>query len=245
MPDGGYILLWRKFFEHRYWTKKRKFSEAEAWVDMIAMASFRDREILVGQTAVKLARVEFLGSVRFLAKRWRWSKDRVQRFLAAGKTACEIAPKTSTAEGYTYLVVNYDDYQLLPDSEQGQHPDSTRTAPGRNRKNVKEGKDDEPPKKNGRQGKDTWLTPFGEAWTAATGGEPAYGRMAKSLRDPVDEHGAAATLQGWKKYLKETEARYASPASFASRVGYWIGGKSGADALMQKLKGQGVGNGNV
>lgn len=129
MRDEGYILLWRRFFDHEYWTKRRKFSKAEAWIDMIAMASFRDREILVGRTRIQLERGELLASVRFLAKRWRWGRDVVHAFIKDAEKADEIAAKTRTPEGHTYVIVKYDEYQLPPDTK----PDKDRTRTGQNR----------------------------------------------------------------------------------------------------------------
>ena len=69
----GYIKLWRKFQEDSLWKKKRHFSRAEAWIDIIA---FLARGIDQGTQK----RGQFYGSDRVLAKRWGWSKTAVRRF---------------------------------------------------------------------------------------------------------------------------------------------------------------------
>ena len=69
----GYIKLWRKLQENPLWKKRRRFSRAEAWIDIIA---FLARGI-DGETE---KRGQFCGSDRVLAKRWGWSKTGVRRF---------------------------------------------------------------------------------------------------------------------------------------------------------------------
>lgn len=75
--------------------------------------------------------------------------------------------------------------------------------------------------KGGQGGRATWLTPFGEAWLAALGGEPPWTRLAAELRPVVDRFGPNEALSGWVRYLGDTEPRYASPSAFARRAGAW------------------------
>lgn len=68
---------------------------------------------------------------------------------------------------------------------------------------------------------ETWLTPYGEAWIAALGGQPTYGALAEHLREPHELLGAEECLARWKRYLKGTKPEYCSPKHFASRTGAW------------------------
>lgn len=68
---------------------------------------------------------------------------------------------------------------------------------------------------------DTWLTPYGQDWTEAYGGEPAWGELATYLRPLDEKHGLAHVRPRWCRYLAETEARFASPARFAKTFGAW------------------------
>lgn len=72
------------------------------------------------------------------------------------------------------------------------------------------------------KGRPTWLTPFGDAWTAALDGIPPWGPLAKELKPVVDRLGEDATLAGWRRYLAETEGRFVSPSAFAKKVGLWV-----------------------
>ena len=69
--------------------------------------------------------------------------------------------------------------------------------------------------------KPTWLTPFGNAWHAVYGGEPAYGELAKHLKPLRDAHDLGEILEHWTRYLEMTEATYVSPARFAQTYGMW------------------------
>lgn len=79
----GYIKLFRKFFEHKYWKKKRKYSEAEAWIDLIQMARWKDEPVTLfddrGEYVLEFGDVH--ASLRFLGKRWGWSTKKGNTLL--------------------------------------------------------------------------------------------------------------------------------------------------------------------
>lgn len=78
----GYLPLWRSFFDIPEWEEKRAFSKAEAWLDMIAMASFVERDVAVDKRyVVRLNRGDIYMSLRQLAQRWGWSIGSVQRYV--------------------------------------------------------------------------------------------------------------------------------------------------------------------
>ena len=78
----GYIPLWRSFFDTLEWEEKRKYSRAEAWLDMIAMASFVERDVPAERGhVVHLQRGDIYMSIRQLAQRWGWSIGTVQRYM--------------------------------------------------------------------------------------------------------------------------------------------------------------------
>lgn len=80
--SNRYIKLARKFFESEEWIAPRKFSEAEAWLDMVQLASFADHEITLSNgSTITLYRGEFYYTMRQLAKRWGWSLGGVQRYF--------------------------------------------------------------------------------------------------------------------------------------------------------------------
>lgn len=97
----GYIPIWRSIFETEEWLKERKYSEFEAWFDMIAMAAFTERKVQVNASSeVTLSRGEIYASQRQLAQRWGWSVATVNRYLsrlASGKSPrISVAPRRIT-----------------------------------------------------------------------------------------------------------------------------------------------------
>jgi hypothetical protein len=120
-PDGGFLLLWRKLFEHDYWKEKRVFSRAEAFIDCWGnLAAFDDHKRIVGGRRVTVRRGQFVASDRFLERRWKWSRSKVRRFIQGAIVGGELVrvrtvngwcSKDDTAGGTIYAVVNYELYQ--------------------------------------------------------------------------------------------------------------------------------------
>jgi hypothetical protein len=117
---SGWILLHRKFFEHPIWSENREFSRAEAWIDLIAQARWKDTEtsaIINGQI-IKWGRGQLIGSVRFLRKRWRWkSTKKVHTFLKLLENENMVSlEKVTPATRIT--ICNYDTYQQAGNSKE-------------------------------------------------------------------------------------------------------------------------------
>ena len=76
VSSGGYIKLWRKITEKSDWpgNRRRPFTEFEARLDVYM-------NLARGTPEGHLKRGEFEASERFLARRWRWSKPKVHRWL--------------------------------------------------------------------------------------------------------------------------------------------------------------------
>lgn len=74
--DQGYTRHYRKMWSNPLFEEKGKhFSRLEAGMDIInRLAAGIDRD--------GLKRGEFEASTRFLAKRWNWSKSKVERFMS-------------------------------------------------------------------------------------------------------------------------------------------------------------------
>lgn len=132
--DFGHIKISRKAFRSLpeggdvFWNKPRTFSEWEAWVDMFGSAAYAPHNwSLRSGDVVQIERGETRPfAVRFLARRWGWGKNRVQRFLKTISEMDRAWVQQRTADGDTYLVVNYDRYQGERDGDGTQ----TGTGPG-------------------------------------------------------------------------------------------------------------------
>lgn len=130
--DYGHIKISRKLFaDDLFWDERRQFSRAEAWIDLIQLASWRDRKQIVGATVVSLKRGELLASERFLSERWQWSRGKVRRFLDLLVKMGRIQKTDHEADhlGCIVSICNYDAYQATPEPH-GPAADQQRTSSG-------------------------------------------------------------------------------------------------------------------
>lgn len=105
----GYIKLERKLFESSLWTSE-PFTRGQAWVDLIAMANFADRDRFYKGTVQHVERGQVVTSTRTLAERWGWSKKKVSGFLRALERA-QMVTRDGTTKWTTLTLVNYGLYQ--------------------------------------------------------------------------------------------------------------------------------------
>lgn len=136
----GFVPLSRRFFEHAFWQEGRAFSKAEAWVDLIQMAGFRDYEKLIGLQLIRVERGWIVASERFLSLRWKWSRTKVRDFLALLQQAKMVTLKKD--QGISIITLcNFEQYNVRFDEEKPQK-DQEKTAkePGRNQEGTKENK---------------------------------------------------------------------------------------------------------
>ena len=134
----GYIPISRKLFESLWWLEEREFSKAEAWLDMIQSARFEasSAKMLVGCKVIEVGRGEFPATIRFLAKRWGWNKNRVDRFLKLLVAENMITTRTASGTSQTIIkLCNYDDYNPI-NEEVGQKRDKIGTVLGQQRDNA-------------------------------------------------------------------------------------------------------------
>lgn len=111
---SGWILLWRKLRENPLWRDPRRFSKAEAWIDLLMAAEWRDTEVAQGMKIIPVRRGQVFTSQVKLAARWRWNRETVRAFLHLLKSANQVAIETSkeTDTGYTLVtLLNYELYQ--------------------------------------------------------------------------------------------------------------------------------------
>ena len=93
--------------------KDSEMSQREAWIWMIAEASWKDRVKRVGCAEISLKRGQLAASTRFLAKAWGWSEPRVRRYFDMLENRRMISRVTDA--GVTVITIcKYDDYQSAP-----------------------------------------------------------------------------------------------------------------------------------
>ena len=133
----GWILLYRSIRDSWIWEKK-PFDPARAWIDLILDANHDDGKVFTGSSLVRIKRGQDWVSVRSLAERWGWSKDRVRKFLKTLESDSMIRINT-TPFGTLLTIVNYDNFQIRQDSKRDTKKTPTRTQTGRKPVRNKEG----------------------------------------------------------------------------------------------------------
>jgi len=147
--EGGYIKLYRKIKDNKYWLEHRKFSKAEAWIDLLLRAGFKDKTLTLGDVDVSLKAGEFVTSQVKLSESWRWHRETTAKFLKRLEKDEQITIKTSKRFS-VITICNWSVYQMkgnekpttestsIPASRR--HQDDSRTSTINNDKNDKKGK---------------------------------------------------------------------------------------------------------
>lgn len=116
--------------------RDEEMSQREAWIWLIANASWKPRTTRVGDHVVDLQRGQLAASTRFLADAWMWSEPKVRRYLVKLEDQRMICRNTDA--GITVVTLcNYDNYQNTPrdgDAEATQPPTQQRRSSDANQK---------------------------------------------------------------------------------------------------------------
>ena len=144
---SGYIAMSRDWQEHDVFGND-EFSRRDAWAWIIAQAAWKPTASRIKGSKVDLARGELSYSVRFLAQKWRWSKSRVDRFIAVLREEGMIETRSkigtvaghSAGQGQSILTVcNYDKYQSPLKDERDNDEQKNGTTAGQQRDKEEEG----------------------------------------------------------------------------------------------------------
>lgn len=106
MSERGFVAVDRAIFDHACFSEA-PFSEREAWLWLIMEAAWKKRTRRIGHILVDLERGQLAASLRFMAERWRWSKDRVARFLERLGDGDQALIETSTTRGICVITIRH------------------------------------------------------------------------------------------------------------------------------------------
>ena len=105
----GKFVIDREFLTDGLWTSEQ-FTRGQAYVDLIGLANHSPNIIIKRGIQVELDRGDVGWSIVELAKRWRWSRDRVKRFFNQLESRQQIRQHKNPA--FTKIAVsNYDEIQ--------------------------------------------------------------------------------------------------------------------------------------
>jgi hypothetical protein len=214
MSERGVFAVDRGLFDHDCFADE-PFTEREAWVWLISEASWRARVRRVGRVVVDLKRGQLAASLRFLADKWQWNKDAVDRYLARLRGRDMIA--TDSATGINVITIcNYDVYQRtsLPDATAAatEHETDLRQTCDKTEyiKNIEEKKEPSP--------RSDWPTDYRERfWEAFP--RKLEKKAALAILDRVRRSGAVP----WARFIAAVRA-YAATADpkFTKHPTTWL-----------------------
>ena len=134
----GYISIHRKIFDNEFYFLE-KFTFASAWIDLLLLANYKDGSILVRGNLIPIKRGQVGWSEVALAKRWKWSRDKVRRYLTRLSDSGQIIQQKNFVST-VLTIVNYDKYQACNTAEKQQTRQQTDSRQDTNNKVNKENK---------------------------------------------------------------------------------------------------------
>ena len=110
MANGGWIKIFRSILDNDLWRRSDPFDCRSAWIDLLLMANFKDNDVNTTKGTITVKRGEIYTSISCLAKRWRWSPNKVRRYIGI-LNELGMAQSDGTPNGTTIKLSKYDFYQ--------------------------------------------------------------------------------------------------------------------------------------
>lgn len=102
---NGFIPLAKQIQNHWLWTDK-PFARGQAWIDLLLMANFEDRQIISKGVIVEVERGQVFRTIKFLAERWGWTPKKVRKFIEALEGQQMVTSK-GLSNGTLITIENY------------------------------------------------------------------------------------------------------------------------------------------
>ena len=129
LKEKGWVRLHRRIEDNPLWLME-SFTKGQAWVDLFLNANHKENQISIRGNILTIKRGQIAWSELSMAKRWKWSKNKVRRFLSylSSKTIQQIEQQKSSITT-TITILKYDEYQendTTDDTAERQQKDSRR-----------------------------------------------------------------------------------------------------------------------
>lgn len=127
----GWIALNREITNHWIWDSE-PYSKGQAWVDLLLHTNHTEAKIYIKGTLIELERGQQARSQVTLANEWKWSRDKVKRFLKLLEKDGMIKQKTSQLTSIV-TICNYKEYQHSKTADK-----STDDTPSKQQADIKQ-----------------------------------------------------------------------------------------------------------
>ena len=108
----GWISLHRQIWDNEIWQDK-PFARGQAWIDLLLMVNHEPRKIVHGKSLVFVGRGSTITSIRKLADRWGWSRQKVSDFL----DLCESLEMAKIKKDKKKTVITIANYSFFQDMD--------------------------------------------------------------------------------------------------------------------------------
>lgn len=102
----SYIYLDRSLAEHDVWLSE-PFTKGQAWVDLLMLANHTDSIVTIRGIEVEVKRGQVLAGGYFLANRWKWSRNKVRRYIDSLRRRQMVNHQKNNVCGII-SIINYD-----------------------------------------------------------------------------------------------------------------------------------------
>ncbi|HAC30683.1 MAG TPA: hypothetical protein DCF82_23195 [Marinobacter hydrocarbonoclasticus] len=123
---SGYIKLYRGITDNQLWDKE-PYSAGQAWIDLLLAANFKDKTIYIRKTPLQVKRGQLAWSTVTMAARWKWSRNKVIRFLKTLESEHMIEQERGHLTTIT-TICNYEKYQGYDTAGETTHDTTDGTA---------------------------------------------------------------------------------------------------------------------
>ena len=123
--EEGWIKLHRAIQEHWLWDDE-PFTRGQAFIDLLLMVNHKDKKIMFNGELIEVKRGSKITSLRQLSDRWKWSTNKVKKYLEQLQKDGMINYKSDNKK--TLLTVeNYSVYQGQGNTEETQKKQERNT----------------------------------------------------------------------------------------------------------------------
>lgn len=123
---ASYIKIPRSIFNDDS-LRDEKFSRREAFLDLIQMAAFQEKTVSARGRMLTIQRGQIATSVRYLAERWGWGRNKVSRVLKDFEAQQLLGHKSDNLTSII-SINNYDCYQGVGDTNGESNGESNRAS---------------------------------------------------------------------------------------------------------------------
>ena len=123
--DKGWISIHRKIFKNPILKPKGKYSRMEAWLYLLARATYSNQKVVLGSDIYHLKPGEILTSQLKLCERFLWGNSRLRTFLTLLEKDSSIKVKTNS-KLTMITILNFSELQNIQIANKSQANDQRK-----------------------------------------------------------------------------------------------------------------------